>query len=72
MTQKYPIKMGVDLVFEGDHQHHRIDLGAYGDDVETVWDDSSIVLTIRLDEADAKELFFDLMVIIPKLRADRK
>lgn len=64
------IKIGVELVFEGNHEHHQIPLGI--DDVAMSTDDFSNVVSIRLDERDAEDLFWRLLEIIPKLRKDRR
>lgn len=66
---RIPTKLGVIFSFAGDHQIHRVSLH---DDVATSWDDTSIVLTLHLDQSDAEELFWNLLDLVPKLRADQR
>jgi hypothetical protein len=62
-------KIGVELQFGGDHFIHRV--RALDDDLPYSWDQDSLVLTLHLTEWEAKDLFWDLLEIIPQLRKDR-
>lgn len=67
---RYVPKIGVDLMLTGDHRHH-LTMEPSGD-VPMSWDDTSQVLTLYLDEYQAKDLFWDLLELIPQLRHDRR
>jgi hypothetical protein len=69
VAREYKPKCGLEMVFMGDGQHYHVD--AFPDDVEIIFDSASLVYTVYLREYEAKELFWELLEIIPKLRKDR-
>lgn len=68
--KKQTAHVGVMLEFQGDHQYHHVEFGSR--DLTCVWDGDSLVLTIQAGESEAKDLFWDLLEVIPKLRHDRR
>jgi hypothetical protein len=67
-----PIQVDMQLVFSGDSEWHYVDIR---EKVTLVWDEQSQVLTVRLEHSSehaAQDLFWEMLKIVPKLRADRR
>lgn len=68
MATGIPESYGLDIVARGDHEVHRF---GFEGDVEITHDRNSQTLTIDIELADAENLYWWLVEIIPKLRKDR-